>query len=217
VSEPAVGTCPDSGCPFRVQIAPIGSESWRDVLPTGSTLVGYGVWLTRVGSAAYLLLAANSATTASGEVTLLYSSADDGQHWVNRGSPCGLGVDATYITSAVDGSVTVVCSGPGGYTSDYTATSTDGGVSFRAAPGTLGVITGVGAASASVLLAVADGVFRSGDGGRSWQRMLGAPKDSLAEILGFESATTGRVLNLFGDTIWTTPDAGFTWIANVFT
>jgi photosystem II stability/assembly factor-like uncharacterized protein len=70
------------------------------------------------------------------------------------------------------------------------------------------------AAPHALLLSAGGHLLRSGDDGRSWQRVsavTGAPT-----WLGFETDTVGRVVTDSGDEIWTTRDGGVTWRASGF-
>ncbi|MCL2780752.1 MAG: hypothetical protein FWD74_04575 [Actinomycetia bacterium] len=227
VSAPQL-PCPAPGCQLRVQIAAIGSTSWSQVTLPGRTATGDDVSLTRVGSAAYLLDLGDTAAA-------LYSSTDDGRRWVSQGDPCAkqqAGASANWLTSAADGSVTLLCSQRGGAGTYFTLTSTDGGASFRAGSAAPAGTVFVGASSATVLLATDQlYLYRSANGGASWRRVAAVP-GAQAKIgtsyaagisptpIGFESATTGRWIYNWGDrdgaAIWTTTDAGLTWTSHAF-
>ena len=101
-------------------------------------------------------------------------------------------------------------------------TSTDGGAHFVQAPQSLGAANSsvIGTASRSIQLVSMDALYRTTDGGSSWQRVTGPGS---AMYLGFESDTVGRVLaqdansaTVGASQVWTTTDAGKSWIAHSF-
>jgi photosystem II stability/assembly factor-like uncharacterized protein len=220
--------CTPPGCSYSVRTAPIGAATWHNV-----SLGGYsggtttGVSLSRTGHFAYLMVFGHPAGGAGIATSTLYVSDNDGSSWVNRGEPCpqtgggaaGKEVDSIAMTSAPDGSVTVVCTPRGTDTAQFTATSTDTGATFH--PGALDAlssrpVSALGAASRSVLL-VADGsLLRSTDGGRSFSRPSSGQGPGDAMWFGFESDTVGRSISAGGRTIWMTRDAGQTWTAHTF-
>lgn len=212
------------GCPYSVQLAPIGSTSWHTVSLPGQP--GGVAQLVRTGNVAALQVYGNPAGGAPAPLTTLFTSRDDGAHWTNRGEPCPQQrpssanphgeIDSSRITSASDGSLTVLCtprveSGP-----QFTATSTDGGAHFaagdRRALGAAGVAA-LAAASRKIILVSSDDTYRSADGGQHFAR-LGANSGSSpgpSRWLGFESASVGHAISRDGRTIWTTRDAGQAW------
>jgi hypothetical protein len=215
----ATAGCSPPGCAYTAHTASIGSSNWRATgLRASSPGTSVGVALTRSGSHAYLLVLGHTAGGGSAAESTLYSSADDAASWTTRGEPCpqtgggtaGREVDSTALSSASDGSVTVLCTPRGGTTS-FTSTSTDGGLSFhagRAFPS--GSAMRLGAASSSVLLAATDTTNRSADAGRTWQPVA-APNPGAVRWIGFESDQVGRALSQGGGVIFTTRDAGLTW------
>jgi photosystem II stability/assembly factor-like uncharacterized protein len=218
------------GCPYRVQIAAIGTTSWRSVaLPGAQAGMNSGVSLARTGGSAFMEIYGHVSGGAQNATSVLYTSTDDGATWTRRGEPCpqigggsaGSEVDSTAMTSAADGSVTLMCSPRGGNATQFTTTSVDAGKTFR--PGGIHAlgsapVSALGAASSSVLL-VADGdTFRSTDGGGSFSRLAAHSGSSPGDAawIGFESSTAGRAISADGSTIWTTQDAGLTWKAHSF-
>jgi photosystem II stability/assembly factor-like uncharacterized protein len=214
------------GCPYLVQTAPLGAAGWH----TTKTIDGGmspGVSLVRTGSAAYLAVFGHTAGGAERATTALWASTDDGRTWADRGEPCpqhtSYGeVDSTRLAAAADGSVTVLCTPrQAGAGWQFTVTSTDAGRSFHA-----GDLTALGASPADALAAgsakvllvgLADGVYRSTDGGATFAR-VGAnagsgPSGQDLTFAGFESGQDARVADDGGRTIWTTHDAGATWTA----
>jgi photosystem II stability/assembly factor-like uncharacterized protein len=216
--------CSPPGCVYGVQTAPIGSAGWHDVgLSATTTGSSVRVALARTGHRAFVEVFGHTSGGAQDATSLLYTSADDGASWTRRGEPCrqsGGEIDSTAITTAPDGSVTVLCTRRGARGTQFTSTSTDGGATFRAggplasgsSPGGL-----LGAASAQVQFVISDALYRTQDGGQTWRSV---PAVSLgpgtAIFVGFESAAVGRVVTDSGRTVWTTRDAGLTWTPHTF-
>lgn len=219
------------GCPYTVQTSPIGSTVWQSVaLPGTQAGMNSGVALARTGRRAFIDIFGHVAGGASDARSVMYASDDDGATWTRRGEVCpqtttsgaSTEVDSTALTSAADGSVTLLCTPrvPG---DSFTITSTDGGQSFARGSGGIGARGGavLGAASASTLFVSSDVLYRSTDGGGSWQKVQKSGVGPLgATWIGFESATVGRVVepdvNNRPHVIWTTRDAGRTWTAHAF-
>jgi photosystem II stability/assembly factor-like uncharacterized protein len=222
-----VSTCLP-GCPFTVQRAAVGSSDWTAVaLPGGGQTAG--ARLARAGRQVALLTEGHVAGGAQHATSVLFTSTDDGAGWAARGEPCpqsGAEVDSTAVTIAPDGSITILCARRGGDARHFTMTSTDGGAHFTAAAATLGAANGdgLGAASSSVLLVSLDLLYRSTDGGNHWGRVDKLPGGGplAASFIGFETSTTGRVLEADagggpGSTrVWTTTDAGRSWTVHTF-
>jgi photosystem II stability/assembly factor-like uncharacterized protein len=220
----ARNACSPPGCVYGVQIAPLGSVAWHDVgLSATTTGSSVGVALARTGHRAFVEVFGHTSGGGQNATSALYTSADDGVTWAARGEPCpqsGGEIDSTAITTAPDGSVTVLCTRRGARGTQFTSTSTDGGATFRAggplasgsSPGGL-----LGAASAQVQFVISDALYRTQDGGQTWRSV---PAVSLgpgtAIFVGFESAAVGRAVTDSGRTVWTTRDAGLTWTAHTF-
>jgi hypothetical protein len=215
------GGCPP-GCSYQVQTAEVGSGQWQPARLPG-TVRGDSVLLNRTGHAAYLLIQQHPAGGAGMQQPTLLTSSDDGHTWAKSGhTPCPQGpgsteIDASLMTTAEDGSLSLVCTARGGPPiAQFTVTSTDGGTTFR--PGGRGAFSSLagalGAASSSVLLVSGDDTYRSVNGGRTW--LLSAAGPGKASWIGFENATVGRAISMNGRTIWTTADAGATWSNHTF-
>jgi photosystem II stability/assembly factor-like uncharacterized protein len=214
------GGCPP-GCRYTVTVAGTGATDWRTVPLPGAT-TGVAVALTRTGARAALEVFQNPAGGAGSARSTLWTSSDDGAHWTRRGEPCpqsgGAEVDSVALTSAPDGSFTVLCRVRSGAGRQFPATSTDGGAHFavgsRSALGAAPV-GALGAASARILLVSSDDTYRSTDGGRHFSRLSANAGSSPGALgwLGFASSTVGHAVSVDRRTIWTTTDAGHSWQA----
>lgn len=160
---------------------------------------------------------------AGGLAGELLASTDDGRTWHSRGNPCaGLAqTDLAAISGAADGAVLVECSlhqPDAAVPSSQVRLSTDGGATFGSAHPAPNSDQAVAVASAQAIF-YSDGpsLYRSTDGGTSWQRVANDPQWKQASgstsFIGFESGTLGRwtTQGTRGVTIWTTHDAGRSW------
>jgi len=228
------------GCLYQVQRAAVGSSDWQTVsmLPGARSA---GVDLVRSGSVAAIVTYAHTAGGAQDATSMLFRSGDDGASWQARQDPCprrtggvaGGEVDTRAIAIGADRSITVLCTPRGTPGAQQTMTSTDGGQNFTAAPASLGSgeVSTLGAASARVLFAAMDHLYRSADGGRHWQRVYEVSQLGFLTVpdqvsyLGFQTPTVGRALEVNGDlnpslngsaAMWSTSDAGKSWTAHPF-
>jgi hypothetical protein len=219
--------CGAPGCAYAVQTAAIGSTSWRPSSLSHATTTGMstGVQLSRTAGVAVLAVFGHPAGGASTATSAVYTSTDNGATWLPRGEPCqGVGIagvqaenDTVAVTTAPDNSVSALCqqrtSG-----SERVVTSTDEGASWR--PGgsaNLKYATALAATSAHSLVVVdAATVYYSTDAGGSWRPGFHVAGFPTLVLIGFESASTGRVVQQ-GDIdppdylIWTTRDGGANW------
>ena len=212
------------GCPMTVQISAIGGSAWtttKAIQPGMSP----GVTLTRTGSAAYLAVYGHVAGGGDQATTALWVSTDDGATWTDRGEPCPQGSgpgsgenDTAFLSTAADGAAGVICRPRTGDTGwEFPMVSTSAGASFtpgnRQAFGNGSVQAFALASARIVLVSLADGTYRSTDGGQHFAR-LGANSGSdpgPLQWLGFASSTVAHGLSADGRTVWTTTDAGLTW------
>lgn len=229
---------------FFLEAAKVGTNDWTPVfgsnggagvpLPPkveagrlgGGQGASYFQELYRVGSRAVILEHRNPAGGGTYEYSELFVSSDNGAHWRNFGEPCpqtgSREVDSTSLSMGDDGSIVVLCRPRTTDPAPFVAISTDGGLSFKAAPPSLGAGTRtITAASATTILAWSDALYRSTDAGRTWQRVLEDPAIGSVTgdvqrplFLGFESASVGRYVTLDGVTIYTTRDGGATWASS---
>lgn len=211
------GGCPP-GCAYSVRVSAIGGTSWRAATLPGDQGPGDGVQLVRTASLSAVETYGNPAGGAGSAQATLYTSSDDGASWTRRGEPCPQHnraslahgeVDSTLLTSAADGSLTILCTPRGDSGWQFTTTSTDGGASFH--PGYLRAlgsfpISALGAASATAILISSDMTYRSTDGGRHFTKVAGP-----VAWLGFATSTVGHAISLDRRIILTTTDAGRTW------
>jgi photosystem II stability/assembly factor-like uncharacterized protein len=216
------GRCPP-GCGYQVLTAPLGSDQWQPSQLPGSAS-GDSVLLNRTGDSAYLLIQQHPAGGAGMQQPTLLTSSDDGRSWTHRNTPCPQDsgrygeIDGQLMTTAEDGSVSLVCAARGGAaSSQFTVTSTNGGTTFaRGSKGAFGdVARAIGAASNSVLIVSADDTYRSTDSGKTWHP-LGSTGPRMVSWIGFENAVVGRAISTDNRTIWTTTDAGATWSRYTF-
>jgi hypothetical protein len=223
------GNCPP-GCTFAVQLAPIGGTAWHAVTLPGSQGGGDSVQLVRTGRLAALEVYGNPAGGAPA-LSSLFTSSDDGVTWTRHGEPCaqatgsgsefGNEIDSSVLSSASDGSLSILCTTRGDTGPQFTTTSTDGGAHFhtgyRKALGAAG-ISAFAAAASSTLLVSSDDTYRSTDGGAHFARLSANSASSPGQLswLGFGSATVGHGISVDRRTIWTTTDAGVTWQAASF-
>jgi hypothetical protein len=224
--------CSPPGCQYGVQTAGLGSSKWTTVdLPAYSVDMSPGVTLARTGRDAYLLIYGHTAGGASNAESTLLVSHNNGATWTNRGEPCmpvpagevlSAEIDSTAVGAGADGSVVVACT-PRQATENvaaqsYVEVSTDRGASFARSDGGVfaSQVTQLAVADAQNLCAQADTLFCTH--GSGWSRAASG-HDSVITTnwIGFESATDGRALSDDGQTLWTTHDAGRTWIQSRFT
>jgi photosystem II stability/assembly factor-like uncharacterized protein len=218
----SAGACDPPGCRYRAEVSGIGGTSWRPVaLPGPVTVTTVGTQLVRTGSRSYLVVYGNPAGGAGSARSVLWTSGDDGAHWTHRGEPCpqtSREVDSWRLTSAADGSASVLCQARGGTVQPFTATSTDGGAHF--VPGSRTALGGANisafaAASASVLLVSSDDTYRSTDGGRHFARLSANGGSSPGPLgwLGFASGSVGHAISVDRRSLWLTTDGGRSWTA----
>jgi len=212
--------CDPPGCRYTVQLAKIASTSWQPAaLPGSPRSATVGAALARSGSHAYLAAFGHTAGGAGDARSTLWTSADDGHHWSNRGEPCPQGkheVDSTALTTAPDGTLVVLCQDR--QTSQkFVAVSTDGGSDFATGSRkALGAATAViGAGSAHDILASSDDTYRSTDGGHHFSRLgsNGGSSPGALGWLGFASSIVAHAVSVDHRTIWFTTDGGTSWHA----
>jgi hypothetical protein len=220
-----------TNCRIRVQSAPIGSTSWRDLpLPAGAD-TGTGVDVARSGRIAAIEIygaptGSGSKQEGSRSASTLLTSADDGATWKVRGEPCPQangGADSLAPAVAADGSITLLCRARAAGGGQFTITSTDVGDSFRASAPVgpqQGYVTGT--ASSSVLFMATDELYRSANGGRDWRPVVlgGEAANARTFHIDFQTLTRGHVLvqeqGGVSATIWTTVNGGATWRSHTF-
>lgn len=220
--------CTPPGCSYAVQTAAIGSASWLPSSLSNAATSGMstGVQLSRTASVAVLAVFGHPAGGASTATSTIYTSTDNGVSWFNRGEPCqgsatGGGQpenDTIAVTTAPDHSITLLCQRRGDG-SESTLSSTDAGATWgpsRAA--NLKYASGIAATSAHNLVVVDNhSIWHSLDGGASWRNVFSAGGFPTLAVIGFETETTGRILQSPSaegpGAILTTHDAGANWTA----
>jgi len=216
----ADGGCDPPGCRYSVTLSAIGGRSWTSATLPGRSGAAVGVQLARTGSHAYLLATGHTAGGAQDARSTLWTSADDGRSWRNRGEPCPQGaqeVDSTLLAPAADAVVVVLCRNRTGART-FVAISTDGGAHFTAGSRTaLGAapVGALGAAGANDVLVSSDDTYRTTDGGRHFVRLGANGGSSPGSLgwLGFASPTVAHAVSLDRRTLWVTTDGGTSWRA----
>ena len=203
-----------------VQTAAVAGTRWRTVSLPGRAGQGDGATLGRAGHHVYLDTFSNPAGGAERAYSVLYTSADDGAHWTNRGEPCpqrGGENDSRFLSVAPTGAAAIVCLIRGATATPSLITSADGGRSWRRPSGTSLGSAGayaVGAATgATVVVSSGDATYRTTDAGARFQR-VGAPAQ--LRSIAFESSTVGHAVANDRRSVWTTSDGGRTWSRHRF-
>lgn len=198
-----VGACTDF-----VETSAVGSTSW-----TRSKLGPFrarAVELQRTHGHAFLLV--RGGNPAGHPRTSLFSSDDGGMVWQRRSDGCtklGSGFAAFSMAVGPSGaSLHLLCRD----VRDRWAIVSVGRRGTVPAGVTKSVSSlELGAADQGTLFLVADGLYRSADGGQTWHAVLRyAPKADLGPP-EFENAAVGRWFTDGGRVVWTTTDSGRTW------
>jgi len=215
---------------FSVQVAPVGSDTWRTVLDPAPGPGGPPLLQRDGAQRIYVTTLGNSAGGAV-YVSPIATSADGGTTWSQIADPCTqYGQDPMLLgmSAAPSGRLAVTCLIRSSAATTFAVRqSTNAGSSFGAAQ-TMTGWDGYGIPEQPLLLpdgtlvtireqfqgaTVSDAsVEVSHDGGRTWTRTadLGAlAANAYVTALGFQDARTGRVAA--GGTLWTTHDGGSTW------
>jgi photosystem II stability/assembly factor-like uncharacterized protein len=208
--------CP-SWCNVKVETSAIGSTTWTPATVPGSANLGNGVDLVRsTGNDAYLLFTGHVSGGSQSALSNLVRSTDNGRTWIGAGEPCpqqGGEVDSVAIAGGGGQLVSVLCRGRQAPEPAFVATSSDAGANFAAQAGTVPPATAdlLTGDPTTVLVTAGNGLSRSTNGGRTWQRVQGV--SGRIAFVGFESPQVGRAVSSDGNTIWTTRDGGDNWTA----
>lgn len=220
-----------AGAPYRVESAPVGTDSWQ-ALPAPPIEKICPPVLYRQGSRLVLAGYGNPAggVRATAQIDL---SANAGTAWSTGPDQCG-GKDgyASTVALAPPDVLVLLCqhqmpNKSGGYNPAWVRISTDGGATFgpdrplpaSAAPS--GTLTRyqLAAASAARFLVVETGtsgsrLLTSQSAGRTWSAKLRFPGNAPVLLVGFEDPRTARVAQ--ADSVWTTRDGGHAWRRDQF-
>ena len=212
--------CPGP-CDVRVEVSNVGSRVWRELSTPRRDYVGTGLAVR--GRRVYVAGYANTAGGAENAHTEFLRSLDAGRTWRSLPDPCGNGPDgendATSFATESHGFVAVLCRSRTFSDRGFLRTSTDSGRSFgprHALPKAFADEVAAGSSSTIAVAATRGArsvILVSHDGGRTWRATLStASADGDVRLfLGFENPRTARAA-LSGSAIWTTRDAGRTWI-----
>lgn len=210
-------TAGHSGCPgpcnVQVEYAANGGTKWTPVHLPGEPINAAAVTLSRTGSAAYLWVSTGNA--GNPRPAQVFVSTDDGHSWNRHDDPCStLGSWVSQeLTTAADGSVSVLCSTPD---DEHQAimTSSDDGAQFSAGHAFQldgGASGGLAAGSATTFVVSAGkGLYRTSDGGTTWKLVLAGSGHQDAQC-GFQSGTDAHCAGADGAKLYVSHDAGAHW------
>jgi photosystem II stability/assembly factor-like uncharacterized protein len=217
-------------CPGVLQVAPIGSSTWRVSNPGDYTSSTLSTLATGTNTAYF------SSTRLSDGATAIYRSTDGGQTWIRSG-PGFCGKYGGWIAAAPDETLSVTCYSAVG-TSEVDI-STDGGISFDRGNTPAGKTerADLVPASRTSVVAVtrvqdhpAFTILVSDNGGHTWTQTVGTgtPRD----VVRAEFITANQGYILIGDAtslpgggvqypddgiaVLITSDAGRTWTTHPF-
>jgi hypothetical protein len=213
--------------PAVVERAPLGSSAWQRVdVGTGGE---FGGTIATSHRSIYIAFGGHTAGGAGDAHTRFARSIDGGASWKVFGDPCGVTgdveADATVSAAGPSLAFAVLCLPRTGGGAVSIRLSTDGGDHFGDAlpsPIVAPATPQLALPSDSISVVAASGgaphpstVFRLGDHGRAWERVLTAPpavQEGTVPTpwLGFQDSNVGRVS--FGSrSVWTSHDRGSTW------
>jgi photosystem II stability/assembly factor-like uncharacterized protein len=206
----------------RLLIAATGTDGWQPASLPGGAVVDGPVY--RAAHSAFVLAGDGSA----GQARAILSSGDDGRTWVKRANPCA-GPQAKgppHVAVGADGALVLMCvddivSPTSHVAPSFRVTvSTDGGATFTPARFTAPSpkLRAFAAADAATLFFCADALYRSTNGGQSWQRVASdaSTESGAVAFVGFENPATGRWVTGDGSSVWTTTDGGSSWTQHAF-
>jgi hypothetical protein len=201
----------------RLYQSKVGSTTWSrvaGVAPADAlTVFGHSVW--------------------AGIAPELWRSADSGAHWSKLSFRCPPAVpDASPVAAASTANVALACDNPGspqpGSSHKLVFTSADGGRTFHLAgrpaePGEAGLLAmppGHPQVITLIALSGASFLYRSGDGGKTWQMATFFDGGLGIRDLAYVSAATGYLIHFsggpvlaYGQGLMKSTNAGATWKA----
>lgn len=214
----ALGDC-DGVCETRVEVAPLGSNTWADVTPKAAGPGLLHAALVARGQLLDLFTDGNDGAT-----TALFTSTDGGRSWtLKTQAVCSRAGGADYSFNgaglAPDQTITGTCDAFGSSVGPSSVvTSNDGGTSFTAAgpaPSGGDVTSAVAAVSNAHLFAYSwtagtETLYASVNTGRSWQEAT-TVKDAPNPQLPYFVTQDFGVMATDSTGVWTTTDSGVTW------
>lgn len=223
-----------------IALAASGGVAFAAAKPAAGGLNEAQLYRSRVGSTTWTRVSGvrpAAALTVSGHSVWagvapnLWASTDSGQHWAKLSFRCPSNFpDVTAIAAASTADAALVCFNPGdpqpGSSIKKIFTSTDGGHIFRAngqppepgEPGTLAMPPGHPQVTTLTAVSGATFLYRSADGGKTWQTKTYFDGGLGTRDLAYVSATTGYLIHFgggaylaYGRGLMKTVDAGASW------
>ena len=233
------GTGPDYGAhctSFSLYSSPAKSHQWKSVPVPAATLQGSPAAAGPPGSASLVLVGGSAGGTGyllapSGE---LLSGPLTGEGWsvANQAAPCAPGAPGAHgqptggLLAANSNLLVLVCTSAASAASDTQAKSveqsTDGGAHWSRVgdglPAGIATSVAIQAQDNLVVLATDSGLYRSGDGGRTWRQTQPSPPGATSgepgfSYVGMTSPANGVALPADArlHEVFITTDGGISW------